>query len=503
MFDYRAFVYHRMARIAPKYLPFADVATDEVPLSRLLRLSLFQVTVGMALVLMAGTLNRVMIVELGVPASLVAGMLALPLIFAPFRTLIGFKSDTFSSALGWRRTPFIWKGSMWQFGGFAIMPFALLVLSGYGEAIDAPRWIGLSSAALSFLLVGAGMHMVQTVGLALATDLVKEEAQPRVVGLMYVMLLFGMVIAAFVFGALLENYTPGRLIQVIQGCAVLTLILNCVAMWKQEARDRSRAEVMFRRTVTPKFVDHWRQFIRYDGALRLLIVIGLGTLAYGMVDVLLEPYGGQVLAMSVADTTKLTAVLAGGTLVGFGYASMTLGRNGAPLPLARAGIVIGVPGFFAIIAAAFIGSIVFFVTGAFAIGVGAGLFGHGTLTATMRRAPEGHVGLALGAWGAVQATAAGIGVALGGIVRDIVLYLPFVSSVSDETPYVVVFAIEAVLLVLALIVALSMRDKRIRTANREIVNSRTPKEPKNIKMMGKGREYGSLHPTHPRPQEVS
>ena len=127
---------------------------------------------------------------------------------------------------------------MYQFGGFAIMPFALLVLSGYGEAVDAPRWLGLSSAALAFLLVGAGLHIVQTVGLALATDLVKQEDHPKVVGLMYVMLLLGMVVSALIYGALLADYTPGRLIQVIQGSAVVTVALNMIAMWKQESRDR-------------------------------------------------------------------------------------------------------------------------------------------------------------------------------------------------------------------------------------------------------------------------
>ncbi|MDJ0627171.1 MAG: PucC family protein [Rhodobacter sp.] len=237
MFDYRAYVLRKLSGIAPRYLPFADVATDAVPLSRLLRLSLFQITVGMALVRLVGTLNRVMIVEPNVPAKLVGGMLALPLIFAPLRTLIGFRSDVHVSALGWRRVPYIWKGTLYQFGGLAIMPFARLVLSGYGEAVDAPRWVRLSSAALAFLLLGAGVHMVQTVGLALATDLVKEEDQPRVVGLMYVMLLFGMVASALVFGLLLENYTPGRLIQVIQGSAVVTVALNLFALWKQEARD--------------------------------------------------------------------------------------------------------------------------------------------------------------------------------------------------------------------------------------------------------------------------
>ena len=105
-------------------------ATPELPLGRLLRLSLFQVSVGMAVVLLIGTLNRVMIVELGVPAWLVAVMVALPLVFAPFRALIGFRSDTHRSVLGWRRVPYIWMGTLLQFGGLAIMPFALIILSG-------------------------------------------------------------------------------------------------------------------------------------------------------------------------------------------------------------------------------------------------------------------------------------------------------------------------------------------------------------------------------------
>ena len=108
-------------RIGAKYLPFADAASEELPLSRLLRLSLFQISVGMALALLIGTLNRVMIVELHVPAALVAFMVSLPLLFAPFRALIGFRSDHHRSQLGWRRVPYIWMGTMLQFGGFAIM----------------------------------------------------------------------------------------------------------------------------------------------------------------------------------------------------------------------------------------------------------------------------------------------------------------------------------------------------------------------------------------------
>ena len=455
MFDYRAFAVRNLARIGPRYLPFADVASEEVPLSRLLRLSLFQVTVGMALVLLVGTLNRVMIVELAVPASLVSVMLALPLLFAPFRTLIGYRSDTHVSALGLRRAPYIWKGTMYQFGGFAIMPFALLVLSGYGDAIDAPRWIGLSSAALAFLLVGAGVHMVQTVGLALATDLVKEEDQPKVVGLMYVMLLAGMVVSALAFGALLENYTPGRLVQVIQGAAVVTVSLNLFALWKQEARDRNRARAM-ETARHPRFSDAFGELLRQPGTLRLLTVIALGTFGFGMADVLLEPYGGQALGLTVSATTKLTALLAAGTLIGFGVASRVLGKGSAPMPLAVSGALLGLPGFAAIVLSSVVGEIAFFLFGTFAIGVGIGLFGHATLTATMRAAPPNRIGLALGAWGAVQATAAGIGVALAGIVRDGLVAVPQLAGSGPAAPYNAVFILEAVFLLVAIAVALPL-----------------------------------------------
>ncbi|MCU0903823.1 MAG: PucC family protein [Tabrizicola sp.] len=447
--NYKRFALRKLSAIGPRYLPFADVASAEVPLSRLLRLSLFQVTVGMALVLMVGTLNRVMIVELQVPATLVAGMLALPLVFAPFRALIGFRSDMFRSALGLRRLPFIFKGTMYQFGGFAIMPFALLVLSGYGEAVDAPRWIGLSAAALSFLLVGAGVHIVQTVGLALATDLVPEEDQPKVVGLMYVMLLIGMIVSAFAYGALLQAYTPGRLVQVIQGTAVVTVALNFFAMWKQEARNRERAQAP---QPVIRFADAWRRLAARQGMLRLLVVIALGTAGFGMADVLLEPFGGQVLGMSVSGTTRLTVVLAFGSLLGFGLASRWLGGGRDPATVASVGAALGVPAFLGIMASAELQSLPVLILSVLLAGFGAGLFGHGTLTATMRSAPRDQIGLSLGAWGAVQTTAAGVAIAVGGVIRDAIM-LNSAQTTADASSYIPVFGLEAGLLLLAVLVS--------------------------------------------------
>jgi len=429
--------------LGTRFLPFADAATPDLPLSRLLRLALFQVSCGMAMVLLMGTLNRVMIVELHVSAALVAVMVSLPIVFAPLRAVIGFKSDTHRSALGWKRVPFIWRGSMMQFGGFAIMPFALLVLAGAGQSAHYPPWIGQVAAGLAFLFVGAGVHMVQTVGLALATDLVPEESQPKVVGLMYVMLLAGMIVSAVAFGVLLDTYSPGRLVQVIQGAAVITLVLNVLAMWKQETRDP-------RRHLTPpvqdvEFADAWTVFRRGPDALRRLLVVGLGTAAFSMEDVLLEPYGGEILRMSVSDTTLLTATLSAGGLAGFWAASIILGRGYDAFRMAAIGALIGLPAFALVIAAAPLDSPGWFGTGVLLIGVGGGLFGHGTLTATMRAAPRDAVGLALGAWGAVQATAAGAAVGFGGILRD-----AYAAMTEPVLGYIFVYSLELALLVVTI-----------------------------------------------------
>jgi BCD family chlorophyll transporter-like MFS transporter len=434
------------AEMGPRFLPFADAASPDMPLSRLLRLSLFQVSVGMALVLLVGTLNRVMIVELGVPASLVGIMISLPLVFAPFRALIGFHSDNHRSHLGWRRTPFIFRGTMVQFGGLCIMPFALLVLSGGGDAARVPAWVGCAAAGLSFLLVGAGLHTTQTVGLALATDLTPEQKQPQVVGLMYVSLLAGMIASALIYGMCLVNFTPARLIQVIQGAAAVTILLNGIALWKQEGRERG----MMTRAVTqrPSFTESWGHFLAAGQAVRRLAVIGLGTAAFSMEDVLLEPYGGQILHLPVSSTTRLTATLALGGLIGFALASRILSRGADPFRMACFGAACGIPAFAAVIFAAPAHSLALFAFGTFGIGFGAGLFGHGTLTATMRLAPDKQAGLALGAWGAVQASAAGIAIACGGIIRDSVAHFDPNGALGAATGYDTVYVIEVALLLI-------------------------------------------------------
>lgn len=405
-------------RLIRACLPFADAASAELPLVRLLRLSLFQVSCGMAAALLTGTLNRVMIVEFGAASGLVAVMVALPLVFAPLRALIGHKSDTHRSVLGWRRVPYIWFGSMIQFGGLAIMPFALLILSGDGQV---PAEVGQIAAAIAILMVGAGMHTVQTAGLALATDIAPAASRPRVVALLYVMLLIGMLASGLLLGWLLSDFSAVRLIQVIQGTAVVTMALNVVALWRQEARDPAATA---RDRATPSFGESWRDLAARPGALRLLVAVGLGAAAFSMQDVLLEPYGGEILGLSVGATTALTALWALGALGGFALAARALTRGAEPHRMAGFGALAGVGAFSAVIFSWPLESTLLFRCGVVGIGFGGGVFSVGTLTAAMEIASaKGRSGMALGAWGAVQATAAGLGIALGGGLRDLVSHL--------------------------------------------------------------------------------
>jgi BCD family chlorophyll transporter-like MFS transporter len=440
----------KWTRLGAAYLPFADAASAELPLGRLLRLSLFQVSVGMALVLLVGTLNRVMIVELHVPAWLVAGMVSIPLIFAPFRAIVGFRSDTHRSVLGWRRVPYIWMGTLLQFGGFAIMPFALIVLSGDS---NAPAIVGQAAAGLAFLLIGAGLHTVQTVGLALATDLAPPQSHPRVVALMCMMMLLGMVGSAIIFGGLLAHFSEIRLIQVIQGAALTTMVLNLAALWKQEARDPARTAVNRTR---PTFLEAWRDFNSVGKATRRLVALGLGTIAFSMQDILLEPYGGQILHLPVGTTTALTALLALGGLVGFSIAARAIGKGVDPYRLAAIGALVGLAAFASVIFADPLQSLVLFAGGVTLIGLGGGLFAHCTLTTAMRMAKPGQIGLALGIWGAVQASAAGSSTALGGLIRDGVSALAARGVLGEALSgpsigYSVVYHIEIALLFATLI----------------------------------------------------
>ncbi len=386
----------KWSKLSVEFLPFADVATTELPLSRLLRLALFQVSVGMAYALLVGTLNRVMIVELGVSTWAVSLMVALPLLAGPFRAMVGYRSDTHLSALGWRRVPYLWFGSLLQFGGLSIMPFALILLQPGAEASAQPGGvvIGRIAAALAFVMVGAGMQTTQTAGLALATDQARPDTRPRVVALMYVMLLLGMVMASTVFSLVLQNFTATRLVGVVQGAAIATMLFNTLALWKQEARGSVKREP----DAAPQepFRAVWQRFAAQPKTRRFLVAVALGTAAFNMQDIVLEPYGGAILKLPVAATSLLTAGMALGSVLAFAIAARLLQRGFDAYRLAAIGLLIGICAFSAVIFAAPLDSSLLFRFGNFLIGLGGGLFAVSTLVVAMGLEQNGCAGL--GPW---------------------------------------------------------------------------------------------------------
>jgi BCD family chlorophyll transporter-like MFS transporter len=270
---------------------------------------------------------------------------------------------------------------------------------------------------------------------------------------MYMMLLVGMAVSSAIFGYLLIDITPLLLIRVVQGVAATTLVLNFIAVWKQEPR---QPHLTAHSTQTPSFKETWATFAKQGKVKRFLVALGLGTAAFSMQDIILEPYGAEVLGLSVSATTVLTSLTSLGALMAFGVAARYLNRSIDPYRLASIGALFGILAFSCVIFSEPLLSPTLFRCGAFLIGFGGGLFSVSTLTAAMSFESGGMNGLVLGAWGAVHATASGLAIAAGGVIRDLISSLATSGLLGDglistATGYSFVYHIEFYLLFITLI----------------------------------------------------
>ena len=232
---------------------------------------------------------------------------------------------------------------------------------------------------------------------------------------------------------------------------------------------RPRRAAIAHRAVAPRGRVRSRS-VRRDDDVEVLaradVVIGVGTLAFSMQDILLEPYGGQVLHLSVGTTTSLTAMLAAGAGFAFLLAGRRLAKGGDAWRIAASGVMVGLVAFSLVIAAAPLATPALFAAGVGLIGFGGGMFLIGTLADAMTRVVGGMSGLALGAWGAVQALAAGIAIALAGAIRDYAAGLAATHALGPAfsgtaAGYATVYHIEIVLL----FVTLALIGKLVRREN--------------------------------------
>jgi BCD family chlorophyll transporter-like MFS transporter len=405
----------------------------------LFRLAAFPVGLGVTGVLVSGTLNRVMIVELGLPASLVGLFFAIPVLIVPLRVWMGHRSDAYPIG-GLRREPYIVLGSL--VAGLGVVGATLLALDN-----PAPGLLALAAILLAFLAYGLGKHLSSNTFEALLADRFEGDARPRAVNLLKVAMFVGIFGGAILLGRLLEPFDPGRLAAITLGVAALAFTLAAFATLRQEPRTAAIRSASQHARQTP-FLRVIREIVWRDPQVRTFFVLVsltvLGTLGQ---DVLLEPYGALALGLTVAQTTRLTAIWGAGVILAMLAAGVWLIRRFGYRPALRAGLLLCVAVFAGLILAGVMGSAGLFMTLVFLLGVGTGLASAGLLTAVIEFTTAVRAGLLMGVWGVAHELGEAVGGLFGGVIVDAIRA---VTGENALAAYGTVFAAEGLLLLAAL-----------------------------------------------------
>jgi MFS transporter, BCD family, chlorophyll transporter len=417
---------------------------------QVIRLGLFQFGMGLSLAPLVGTLNRVLIADLHIPAVAVGFLIAIHYFVSPVRALIGFESDKKRAAGRWR-TPYIVLGAMLTYGGLSTAPFSLIVL---GEGA-LPFWPAMAVCTAIFLAYGIGVNIVETTYLALVSDITPPQERGRVLAALWMMLVLGTVVSSILIGHVLIEYSHGMLIRVMQASAVVFVVLTFVSLAGREKMrpDGTLVNVHEVTRIRASFGESLRMLWNQPTLRALFVVLFIATLAFATHDVLLEPYGGQVLNMPVSQTTQLTAIWGVAMIAAIVVAGWLLWRGRSPALPIILGALFGVVGFATISIAGMIAQPGVFRFGVMLIGAGRGLFIVGSVALVMTLADSQHTGLFMGMWGVMQALAQGFGTIGGGLVRDIAQQ----STGTIVLGYVVVYALSFGLLLLALLLIGAMR----------------------------------------------
>ncbi len=428
----------------------------------ILRLGLFQFGMGLSLAPLTGTLNRVLINELRIPAVAVGFLIAIHYFVSPVRAMIGYRSDQARAAGQWR-TPYVVFGAVLTYGGLACAPFSLLLLAHDSNSLF-PFWLALIVCTAIFVAYGIGVNIVETVFLALVSDLTEPQERGRVLAVLWIMLVLGTIVSAVIMGMLLHDYSHLRLIQVMQGSAVIFLFSTLLALWGRErlkpnGKIDSDVEVV---RVRLKLGESIRLLWQQATLRNLFMVLFIATLGFATHDVLLEPYGGQILGMSVAETTMLTALWGSAMLFSIGIGGVLLWQGRSAVTLIMVGSLLGALGFLVISLAGGAGLVQPFQGGVWLIGMGRGVFIVASIALVMSLTNVGHAGLFIGLWGMMQAMAQGFGTIGGGLLRDVVQH----QTGDALLGYTAVYRTSLVLLVLSVGLVLFLRlEQRLREQN--------------------------------------
>ncbi len=418
-----------------------------------LRLAGFPLGYGITGALAGGTLNRIMVAELGLPLTLVGLLFALPLLEAPLRVWLGYRSDGYP-IFGRRREPYIVAGSL--LAGLGLGAAVLLMTSKSDGALMA------AGLFVTFIVYGFGRNLGHNVFQALVADRFTGDTRSRALTFYEVATMLGLVAGAGGLGALLRDYTPAKLVAATAVATSVAFVLTLLAALGQERRTHGAARAAEVARQMP-FLAALREFLLGDPQVRrfflLIVCTFIGTLAQ---DVLLEPYGALVLHMSVAETTRLTAWWGGGVLLSMLVSGGFLLRLVGHLALLRVGLVSTVVVFTGVIAAGLAGNPEAFRMLVAVMGLGTGLAGAGLLGGIATFATSVRAGLLMGVWGMASLLGKAAGSVLGGAVVDAMR----LATGDTFVAYATVFAGEAILLAVAFVLTFRLRVEESR-AERE------------------------------------
>jgi BCD family chlorophyll transporter-like MFS transporter len=399
-------------------------------LRKRIQLGLIHVAVAMTLVPINSTLNRVMIKELALSATLVAVLASLPYLFSPIQVAIGSFADR-HPLWSRRRTPYIVFGLLLCVLGVVLSPQAAFLMV-------AKFWPGLLLGLLAFGAWGMGFNFATVSYLSLASELSGEKGRGKTIAVMWFMMITSIIFTAIVLSRLVDPYTPQAMLRAFWLVGLAALALGSVGLINLEGRIRPSQ-------ITDDSHHSWgkligmvlenRQATLFFVYLTILLAAILGQ------DILLEPFGGEAFNMSIKATTRITSLWGTCVLLALVVAGILESRV-SKRSVAAWGGVGALFGFGLIALSGILADQSIFYSGVILLGLGTGLSTVSNLSLMLDMTTAGNVGLFIGAWGMSNAISRLVGSVLGGAVRDVVTQV----LSNPVLGYVVVFGIEAAML---------------------------------------------------------
>lgn len=424
----------------------------------IVRLGLVQTALGSIVVLTTSTINRIMVVELALPAALPGALVALHYAVQILRPRLGYGSD-----VGGRRTP-------WIVGGMAI-----LALGGIGAAVatasmsDHPVF-GIALAVVAFLLIGLGVGASGTSLLVLLAKRVEEGRRAAAATTVWVMMIVGFIITAGVAGHLLDPFSPMRLVVIATAVSAIAFIVTLAAVWNVEGPSVLKSDKSAVKEIDkPQFRQALSEVWAEPQARRFTIFVFISMLAYSAQDLILEPFAGSVFGYTPGESTKLAGVQHSGVLIGMLLVALAgsigKGTRFASLSMwTTGGCIASAVALLGLVIAGFVGPIWPLRPTVFALGAANGAFAVAAIASMMAlagRGKESREGVRMGLWGAAQAVAFGLGGLFGAVASDVARQ----ALQSTGVAYASVFAFEAALFVIAAYLAIGVGNVGLAGSN--------------------------------------